>query len=116
MVTNAEAQRGQASVELIAAVPVLIAILLAVGQLAIVGYALWSAGEAARAGARAGYVGGDPEGAARSALPAWLEDDARIETHGSVRVSVAAPALVPRAPALRVNAETDLDPAADGGG
>src|SRR6266498_3315637 len=65
-------ERGQASVELIAAVPVLLLVTLLVAQLALAGYALWSAGVAARAGARADYVGGDAEAAARSALPLVL--------------------------------------------
>src|SRR3954453_24189564 len=56
--------RGQASVELVAVVPVLLLVTLVVAQLAVAGYALWSAAAAARAGARAGYVGGDAEAAA----------------------------------------------------
>jgi hypothetical protein len=107
-------QRGQAAVELVAVVPVLLAVLLAVAQLAVAGYALWAAAEAARAGARAAHVGGDAEGAVRSALPAWLEDDARIDTTGPVQVRLAAPALLPGIPDLRVGAGADLDPAADG--
>ena len=52
--------------------PVLLVLTLVVAQLAIAGYALWTAGVAARAGARAGYVGGDAEAAARHSLPALL--------------------------------------------
>jgi len=107
-------ERGQAAVELVAVIPVLIIVLLAVGQLAVAGYALWSAAHAARSGARAAHVGGDVEGAARSALPGWLEEGARIEAAGPVRVSVGAPALVPGLPEIRVGAGADLDPAAGG--
>jgi TadE-like protein len=99
-------QTGQAAAELVAVVPLLIVVLLAVAQLAIAGYALWSAGTAARAGARAAEVGGDPESAARSALPGWLEDGARIESGDPIEVRVAAPALLPGAPAIPVSAQT----------
>ena len=60
---------GQASVELIAAIPALALVTLLVAQLALAGYALWSAGVAARAGARAAYVGGDAGRAALASLP-----------------------------------------------
>ena len=53
--------------------PLLLALLALVGQLAVAGYALWAAGDAARAGARAAHVGGDAQRAALSALPDWLE-------------------------------------------
>lgn len=91
-------------------VGVLLIILLAVGQLAIAGYALWSAGSAARAAARAAEVGGDPEAAARSALPGWLERRARIETGDPIEVRVIAPALLPGAPSIPVSAETRFGP------
>ena len=104
-------ERGQAAVELVATLPALIAILLATGQLAVVGYALWSAAQAARSGARAAHVGGDADAAARSALPGWLEDGARVTDAGPVEVEVGAPALLPGVPDVRVRAAADLDPA-----
>lgn len=107
-------RRGQAAVELVAVVPVLLVVLLAVAQLAVAGYAMWSAAAAARAGARAAHVGGDAEGAVRSALPAWLEDRARIDAGGPVRISVGAPALIPGVPDLRLAVASDFDPAAGG--
>jgi hypothetical protein len=107
-------ERGQASAELVAVVPILICVVLAVGQAAVAGYALWTAATAARSGARAALVGGDPEAAARSALPEWLRHGANVETTGPVRVSVGAPALLPGLGDIRVDAEADLDPAADG--
>jgi len=76
--------QGQASVELVAVVPVLLIVTLVVAQLAVAGYALWSAGAAARAGARAGYVGGDAEAAARHSLPAPLR-------HRALRSSLTRP-------------------------
>src|SRR5687768_8630046 len=102
---------GQAAAELVVIVPLLIAVLAAVAQLAIAGYALWSAGDAARAGARAAEVGGDVEAAARSALPSWLERGAEVDVAGPVEVSVEAPAVLPGVPAIAISAVTDLEPA-----
>jgi hypothetical protein len=107
---------GQVAAELVAVVPLLIVIALAVGQLAVAGYALWTAGAAARAGARAAEVGGDPEVAARSALPGWLERGARIETGDPIAIRVAAPALLPGVPAIPVSAQTRLAAEVDDGG
>lgn len=112
MADGRQSQRGQAAVELVAVLPLLLGVLLLLGQLAIAGYALWSAADAARVGARAALVGGDPERAVLSALPAWLEDGARIESDGPVRVSVGAPALLPGVPEIRVAAGAQLDPTA----
>ena len=92
--------------------PILICVLLALGQAAVAGYALWSAGQAASSGARAALVGGDAEAAARSALPSFLEDGARVDAGGPVRISVGAPALLPGLPDFRVGAGADLDPTA----
>lgn len=108
-------ERGQAAAELVAVVPILLALLLAVGQLVVAGYALWSAGGAARAGARAAHVGGDPEAAARSALPGWLEDDAEVGLDGPVRVELRAPALLPGVAAIPVSADAQLTEGSDDG-
>jgi hypothetical protein len=99
--------RGQASVELIAAMPV--------AQLALAGYALWSAGVAARAGARAAYVGGDAERAARASLPEPLRKDARVSDRNGVRVQVRAPLLIPGLPRVPITARAGLG-VGDGGG
>ena len=103
-------ERGQAAAELVAVLPLLAVLLLAVAQLAIAGFALWSAGDAARAGARAAHVGGDPRAAALSALPGWLEPGARIDGDGPVEVRVEAPALLPGVPPIPVSAATELGP------
>ena len=100
--------RGQAAVELVVAVPLLLALLALVGQLAVAGYALWAAGDAARAGARAAHVGGDAERAALSALPDWLERGAEIDPEGRVEVRLRAPALVPGVPPISLGAATEL--------
>src|SRR4051794_32034388 len=106
--------RGQASVELVAVVPVLLLVTLVVAQLAVAGYALWSAGAAARAGARAGYVGGDAEAAARESLPSPLRQGASIRDSDGVSVRVKAPALLPGIPSIPVTARADLGTGGDG--
>ena len=111
---NPRDEDGQAATELVAVIPLLLVLLAAVAQLSIAGYALWTAGDAARAGARAAAVGGDAEDAARSAVPGWLEHDARIDASGPVEVELQAPAVLPGVPAIPVAARTDLDPAAAG--
>ena len=50
---------GTASVEMVAVVPFLLLAVLVAAQIGLAGEALWSAGVAARAGARAALVGGD---------------------------------------------------------
>jgi pilus assembly protein CpaE len=102
------AEGGQAAVELVAVVPLLLVSVLAVAQLAVAGYAFWSAGDAARAGARAAYVGGDSVAAARSAVPSWLERRARVTGDGPVVVELEAPALIPGAPGIPVRAQAEL--------
>ncbi len=106
----AAGERGTASIELIAAVPFLLLALLVVAQVALAGQALWSAGVAARAGARARLVGGDAERAARAALPPALRDGSEVEERddGGVEVRVPVPALVPRLPDVSVSAGTGL--------
>ena len=99
---------GQASVELVAAIPALVLAALVVAQLAVAGYALWAAGVAARAGARAAYVGGDGARAARSSLPAALRDGARVRDRDAVAVRVRTPSLVPGLPRVPVTARAGL--------
>lgn len=98
---------GTAAVEAIAAIPFLLLALALAAQLALAGQALWSAGVAARAGARAALVGGEAADAARRALPPSLRRGARIEDEGAVSVRVAVPRLLPL-PAVRVGARARL--------
>jgi TadE-like protein len=105
---RARDEDGQASVELVAAVPLVLVLTLVVAQLGVAGYALWSAGAAARAGARAGYVGGDAKAAARQSLPSPLRGGATIHDANGVFVRVEAPALLPGIPPVPVTAKTDL--------
>jgi hypothetical protein len=96
-------------VETVAAVPFLLLAVLVAAQLGLAGYALWSAGIAARAGARAGLVGRDAGRAARVALPAALRDDAKVSDAGDVSVRVAIPRLLPAMPVLTVSARAALE-------
>ena len=108
-------EAGQASAELVAIVPLLVLLVAAAAQIAATGWALWSASSAARAGARAAHVGGDPERAARAALPAELREDAEVSDDDGLRVRVKAPGLVPGIPRLAVSAASNLDPLAGDG-
>ena len=113
MVKPEDASRGQASVELVAILPALaLCVLIAVHALPA-GWALWSAANAARAGARAEQVGGDGEKVARRALPPALRGGAKTGGGGEVRVTVAAPGLLPGVDPAPVSAASRLDP---GGG
>jgi hypothetical protein len=104
---------GQASVEFVAVLPALVVSLVIAAQTVVVGWALWSAGNAARAGARAEEVGADAEAAARHALPGSLRTDAAIRSGDGVRVKVRIPAILPGVSMPSVSASSTLD--ADGG-
>jgi hypothetical protein len=84
---------GQATVELIAALPALgLAAFLAV-ELLLVGYSLVIADGAAEAGALAGARGSDAGRAAREALPQWARGRSKVSTDGGrVLVEVSPPA------------------------
>jgi pilus assembly protein CpaE len=91
-------QAGQASIELVTMLPVVLLVGAVVWQLALAGQTAWLTANAARAAARADAVGrGAPE-AARSALPGSLEDELHVErlSRGGVRVSVKVPLLLRR--------------------
>lgn len=116
MGSRCHSQSGQAAAELVAVVPLLIVLALALGQLAVAGHAAWAAANAARAGARAAHVGGDAERVALDALPGHLRDGADVSTEEAVEVHVRAPALLPGVPSIPVSASASLDPAAGGSG
>ena len=88
--------RGQASVELVALLPLLALALAALAQVAVVSHAAWAVSQAAGAAARAHAVGADPAAAARGALPAHLERGLRVVARrgGNVEVRVRCPSLV----------------------
>src|SRR5918998_1002737 len=104
------AERGQASVELVAVVPFVLLLLAIVGQLALAGHAAWTSAHAARVAARAEAVGRDAERAARSALPGYLEDRLEVEQRplGATRVQVRVPLLLGLAGSVPVGATASL--------
>jgi hypothetical protein len=85
---------GQATVELVAAIPVLLLAALVSLQLLAAGYAMTLADGAAEAGALALAEGRSAAGAAREALPGWAEDDVSVSVRGeevSVRLRPPSP-------------------------
>ena len=102
--------RGQASVELLAILPALVVCVLLAAHWLSAGWALWSAGNAARAGARAEHVGSNGEAVARRALPGLLRERADAGEREGFRVRVRAPALLPGADPVPVVAESRLEP------
>jgi hypothetical protein len=78
---------GQAAIEVLGALPVLLAVGLAVAQLLALGYAAVLAGSAAEAGALALAARADAEASVRNALPGWTRSGASVRV-GSGRVTV----------------------------
>ena len=89
---------GQASVEMVAVLPLVLLVGAVCWQFVLAGHAAWLSAHAARAGARADAVGADAGAAARSALPAALERGLKVErlSEGGVRVEVQVPLLLDR--------------------
>lgn len=112
-IASSRREEGTASIELVAAVPFLLLAVLVAAQIGLAGQALWSAGVAARAGARAALVGRDATAAARRALPPSLRAGSEVGGSGSVSVRVPVPRLVPGLPSLAVAASARLE-AGDG--
>ena len=104
-------ERGQASVELLGVLPLLIAVALAGAQLLAAGYSSVLAGNAAEAGALALAGGGDPRASARDALPGWSRARARVSSSGGeVRVQLRPPTLLRAlAGALEVSASARVE-------
>jgi Flp pilus assembly protein TadG len=90
-----DGESGQAALELLALVPLLLAVALAAAQLLAVGYSSVLAGNAAEAGALALAGGGDPRRSARTALPGWSRAGAQVSVAGGeVRVELRPPTLL----------------------
>ena len=90
-------ERGQASVELAALLP-LIVVAVALGwQALLAAHTLWCAAGAARSAARAAAIGADAAEAADAALPRSLERHARVSVSapGEVTVRLPIPRIVP---------------------
>jgi hypothetical protein len=75
-------EAGQATVELVAAVPALLLAALISLQLLAAGYALTLADGAAEAGALALAEGGSAAEAARDALPGWADGNVSVAVEG----------------------------------
>jgi hypothetical protein len=96
MRTRATDAEGQASVELVALLPLLAVLVLALWQLAVAGHAIWMVGGAARAAARARALGQDDARAARAVLPGRLRAGVQVVDgkDGGVSVRVGVPRVV----------------------
>jgi hypothetical protein len=87
---------GQASVELVAVLPLVAVVALGLWQAVVAGQAAWLAGSSARAAARANAVGDDARAAAASILPGRLREGLRVDaaSDGTVRVRLGVPSVV----------------------
>ncbi len=90
------AERGQASVELVALLPLVAAVVLTALQVLAAGAARELAGHAAGAGAIALLERADPREAARASVPGWSRRGLTVAVRGSrVTVRLRPPVLVP---------------------
>jgi hypothetical protein len=92
---------GQATVEAVAAVSLLVLAGSIALQLLVAGYTLVLADGAAEAGALALAAGRAPREAVRESLPGWAEDGIGITVHGgnvivSLRLPLSLPGLADR--------------------
>jgi|GEM_PF-316424 len=106
-------QRGQATVETVAAIPLLLLAGTIALQLLAAGYALTLADGAAEAGALALAAGRPARAAATAGLPQWAEDRAQVSVRGGeVSVRLRPPSPVPGlADALAVTSTAYARPA-----
>lgn len=107
------AERGQATVELVAALPALLLAAAVALQLLVAGYAMTLADGAAEAGALALASGGSAAKAAREALPGWAKDDVSVAVEGgtvSVRLRPPSP-IAALADRLAVSSSANARPA-----
>jgi hypothetical protein len=82
---------GQASVETVALLPLVVLVGALLWQAVVAGQALWLSGAAARAAA----VGADAEAAARATLPPRLESGLRVRAVGDgVGIAVRVPSVL----------------------
>ncbi|MFD5803013.1 TadE/TadG family type IV pilus assembly protein [Streptomyces sp. NPDC127020] len=93
--------RGQAAIEYLGFVPILIIVGMAVVQLGLIAYTAQQAGTAARAGARSASLQESAQGACAAAVSSWLADgtDCLPPSYGGDEVTVTAtvdiPSIVP---------------------
>src|SRR5829696_7854677 len=105
---------GQAAIEVVALLPLVAAVALAVLQALAAGLASELADHAAQSAAVAIGQGRDGEGAARASLPGWARDRLSVEVRGTrVRVRLTPPALLPGvAELIAATATADAGPSA----
>lgn len=85
-------QRGQATLELLAAIPLMLGVGLIVFQLLAMGYCSSLADQAAEAAALALAADRDPVAAAEATVPGWARDRLDVATEGGeLTVSLAPP-------------------------
>lgn len=103
---------GQATVELIAAIPLLLIAASVALQLLLCGYALTMADGAAEAGALALAAGKPAKAAAEDSLPAWAAERAEVTVRGGeVTVRLLPPSLLSAvADRLAVTSESFVRP------
>lgn len=89
-------ESGQATVELVAALPAIVLAGLIALQLGLAGYSMTLADGAAEAGALAIAAGRPAQAAARDALPDWAGAAAEVSVRGGrVTVTVRPPSPIP---------------------
>jgi hypothetical protein len=110
-VASPRSERGQASVELVGALPLVLLAAAVAWQLVLAGQALWLCAQAARVAARAEAVGRDPSAAARSALPKRLERGlvVRHRRGGGVEVRLRVPLVLGHAVGVSASASLGGD-------
>jgi hypothetical protein len=94
--TGRRRDRGQATIEMVGLLPMVLIIMVLVFQVMTMIYTAHAASQAARDGARAYSLGQSPESAARASLPggvSYVSTTTFGPGHG-VRVTVNAPALL----------------------
>jgi hypothetical protein len=109
---RAASAEGQATVETVAMLPLLVVVAMAAAQLLAAGLAQVFAGHAAEAGAVAILEGSDPGAAARESLPGWSHSGVAVTVAGRhVSVSLRPPSPVRAlADLLSAHAEADAGP------
>lgn len=103
-------ETGQATVELLGAIPVMLLVGLVAFQLLAVGYSASLAGTAAEAGALATAAGGSAADGARDSVPGWSRAGMRVQVAGGkVHVAMRPPSpLRAVGRALEVSASAGL--------
>jgi Flp pilus assembly protein TadG len=95
-VERARRDRGQAAVEYLGFLPVLLIVALAAVQLGLIAYTAQQAGTAARAGARSASLRESAQEACTTAVSGWLADGTTCaEAAGGEEVTVTATVDIP---------------------